>query len=203
MLYRALLSITLLTSPILSTAAQAEDGPAAAVDEKRPTTAQEAPAEGTLIAYLDDEGQLHVVNSMEAVPQQYRSRARPAELGEVSTISAGRAPQGKTRRSRSTPRPRSQAPGTASARDGRRSEARAPGEQGTLPERLAKLRERRAKVVDELGLLNEGWLPPPEKGEAPADATGPSLNKLEERSASLSKQLDALDRKIAGLEAKQ
>lgn len=200
--FRALLAIVLLTSLSLNTAARAEDEPAAAVDPKRPTTAQEAPPEGTLIAYLDDDGQLHVVNSMEAVPQKYRNRARPARLGEVSTISSGRTGQRKTRRSRPSSKRRSQAPGRSSA-DSPRREGKAKRDRGTVEERLAKLRERRARVVNELGLLNEGWLPPQEKGEAPADDTLPSRDKLEERSGRLSKQLDALDRKIAELEGKQ
>ena len=76
---------TLLAITLLATLSRAPPLQA----QEQPSTAQEAPQEGTLIAYVDDQGNLHVVNSLEMVPQQYRTRARPAKLGESSTISSG------------------------------------------------------------------------------------------------------------------
>ena len=46
------------------------------------------PEELMLLAYVDDQGRLHVVDSLDLVPAQYRDRVRPAKLGEVSTISS-------------------------------------------------------------------------------------------------------------------
>jgi hypothetical protein len=165
-----------------------------------PTHAQQDPSpskkladEGTLLAYVDDDGRIHVVNSIEMIPQRFRSRARPAKLGEVSTISPSSSPnkrrqQDRPRRTRSTANQQTKASDKPTA-------ASEPNEKiETREEALLRLRKRRKEVVDQLGLLDEGWIKESSRKE-PSDA------ELETRSEELSKELEGLDRTIAKLES--
>ena len=193
----ALLAILVLTPASLAAEPQAQP---------RPTTAQEAPKEGTLIAYVDDKGQLHVVNSMEMVPLQYRDRARPAQLGESSTLSSGKRPRSQ-RQSRSNSQAPRRAAAAGKAADSKQAGSRARGKSKRTKKengkRLAELKKRRAAVLDELALLEEGWLPPDGDKQSVAERPEPSRKELEHREGELGKQLQALDKEIAQLEAKK
>ncbi len=157
---------------------------------------KEPPAEGTLLAYIDDAGRLHIVNSIEMIPQQFRAQARPAKLGEVSTISSSSATpssRSKTRettqRSNQQPAPAQQKQNPAPTNDRDKSRS---GE--STKQRLARLLEKRAELIDQLGMLDEGWM-------KPGATTEPSAADLEARSVALSKELETLDRDIAKLKS--
>ena len=168
--------------------------PSTANAQQNSSAPTEPPAEGTLLAYVDDAGRLHVVNSIEMIPQQFRARARPAKLGEVSTISSSSATPSSRSKTRKTtqrgdrqpaPAQQKQAPAPTNNRDRIDS-----GE--STKQKLVRLREKRAEVIDQLGMLDEGWM-------EPDSTTEPSAADLEARSAALSKELEALDRAIAKL----
>lgn len=149
--------------------------------------------EGTLLAYVDDDGRIHVVNSIEMIPQRFRSRARPVKLGEVSTISPSSSSSKRTRKDpqRRTSRPvdRQVQPTTRTT-----TASDASNNVETKEEALLRLRTRRKEVVDQLGLLDEGWMKDGSSKE-------PSVNELETRSRALSKELQELDKAIAKREA--
>jgi hypothetical protein len=176
---------------------------ATALAQEKSTTAEEAPAEGTLIAYVDDAGRLHVVNSLEMVPQQYRDRARPAQLGEVSTLSSGKKAR-SSRGRRSNSKAATQRPRRDKAESEGQSVHRTKGKTKSARERdrrrLAELKKVRVQVLDELALLDEGWLPP--DGNEKSD-NEPSEGELESRVDALSKKLRALDEEIGDLQAKK
>jgi len=174
-----------------------------ALAQDKPTTGEEAPGEGTLIAYIDDAGRLHVVNSLEMVPQQYRDRARPAQLGEVSTISSGKKARSNKRRSNNS-RAHTRHPRQDKAASQGRAAHPAKGKTKAARERdkkrLAGLQEVRVEVLDELALLDEGWLPPDGNEKSNSE---PSARELENRVEALSKRLRVLDQEIGRLKAKK
>ena len=165
-----------------------------ALAQQSTAPSKEPPAEGTLLAYVDDDGRLHIVNSIEMIPQQFRARARPAKLGEVSTLSSSSTPPARRATHQSTKRP---APQPTSAQRGTSPGPTKDGASSTVEstkQSLSTLEERRQDVLKQLGLLDEGWM---EQGAS----TEPSVADLERRSAALSSELESLDRAIAKLKA--
>lgn len=161
--------------------------------QQEPSPSKKLPEEGTLLAYIDDAGRIHVVNSIEMIPQRFRSRARPAKLGEVSTISSSSSAKKRTRQTTQRRAP------SAAGQQKRQSPTPAAEQEKskkaeTDKEALIRLRERRKEVIDQLGLLDEGWM---EEGSSKE----PSTAELETRSTALSKELKELDRTIAKLES--
>ena len=160
------------------------------------TDHQDKQCEGSgLLAYVDDQGQLHVVDSLESIPQRYRGRARTANLGEVSSLSPSGNQQSRPRSQRknsvtptepqpaNTQRKTTNPPSSAAPKSSRSNQQ--------LSE-LEQLKKQRDELVDQLALLDEGWVDPESKQELSEAA-------LENRSRALSEQIDALDLRIKQL----
>ena len=177
--------------------------PSALADE--PGASEHAtPEESMLLAYVDDQGRLHVVDSLDLVPAEYRNRVRPAKLGEASTISSQKPPKRKTRRAA---QPAKTAPpkrvDTAGQEPAGKSRGKSRKTRAERKKQLAELQEQRKQVVDELVLLEEGWLPPEKGAEDGAERPEPTSEELDRHATALSKRLDQLDKQIKELEAKK
>ena len=161
--------------------------------QQAPAASEKLPGAGTLLAYVDDEGRIHVVDSLAMIPREFWPRVRPAKLGEVSTISSAAA-EGPAKT-------RSIAPRKSRAAPAQKPAQREPGDVSSKKEkakhreqRLNQLQQRREQVLAALGVIDEGWAEDDSSAEL-------SVKQLEARAAALSEELDTLDRAITKLQS--
>ncbi len=128
--------------------------------------------------YVDGDGQMHFVDSLDLVPTRYRRQARATTLGSP-------VPSASSREASET-----------SGTEPDRADPAA-GRGATLPsrsEQLEQLRGERLAILDELGALDEGW------SELSDDGQEPTNEVLDFRAGQLLQRLEELDRRISGLE---